>query len=571
MLQDLFIKDFALIDSLSISFHEGLTIITGETGAGKSIIVGALNLLIGGRASAELIRTGAEEARVEALFHIGALPDVQDLMHSWDIPVDNHEVLVSRALTRSGRNKITIGGRPATLSMLTQLGSRLLDISGQYAQQLLLHDAHHLDILDGFANLEPLRREYEKLFAEFQQRADQLTNLMQRSQDRMLRKEMLEFQVQEIARASLRPGEEEALLEEKKILSHARLLQETTYRVYAHLYEDEHAVVSVLQQLAKSLNEVAHLDHSIAPMQHDITAAAMALEESARSLRSYTQKITVDPQRLEDIEARLAELYRLKKKYSASSVEEILSYQQKIEAELSELHDSSAHADTLRTNLAHAADQLWKLAAELSQKRHEAAALLKKKVEAELSDIGFRKARFTVALSSSERIPGDDPRDVVQGLTSRGKDTVQFFIAPNYGEDPKSLARIASGGELSRIVLAIKKIVAQKYQVATLIFDEVDAGIGGAIAEAVGVKLRAIAQQHQVICITHVPQIAVFGSSHFVVTKTTSNGRTVTSIAGLNEKERCTEIARMLGGKTISSKTLAHAQEMLNNARHTAS
>lgn len=570
MLQDLFIKDFALIDSLEVSFDEGLNIITGETGAGKSIIVGALNLLISGRASSELIRSGADEARVEALFNFSSLPEVRELLRAWDMPCEADELIISRAVSRSGRNRITINGRPATLHMLTQMGGYLLDISGQYSQQLLLQDSYHIDILDGFADLEDIRRTYEDLYTSFQRLADQLNNLTRRSHEIAQRRELLEFQHQEISRACLRPGEEEELLEEKKIISSARMLQETTYGVYAQLYEDEHAVVPLLQQLAKALNEASSVDKTLSPIQQDLQAAVISLEDCARSLCSYSQKISVDPQRLEDIEARLAELHRLKKKYG-HSIQDILSYHRDIEKELAELQEGSISADSLRKSLAEHADRLWELAETLSRKRREAAAVLKKKIEAELSEIGFRKASFTVAISSAERLPYEDPREAVQGLTNRGKDTVQFYISPNYGEEEKPLSRIASGGELSRIVLAIKRIAAQKYRVATLVFDEVDAGIGGAVAESVGAKLRDIARRHQVICITHVPQIAVFGTSHFAVTKTSSRGRTVTTITPLNEKDRQTEIARMLGGKHISSKTLAHAKEMLDNAQRTNS
>ncbi|MCX8043768.1 MAG: DNA repair protein RecN [Desulfobacterota bacterium] len=569
MLQHLFIKDFALINAIDVSFHDGLTIITGETGAGKSIIVGALNLLIGGRASADLIRTGAEEARVEAVFNVSGLTNVQELLRSWDMSCDGGELLVSRSVSRTGKNKIMIAGRPATLQMLTQLGSLLLDISGQYSQQLLLHEAHHIDILDGFANLEEIRQEYETLYATFLKVADQLRTVTKRSLELAQRKELLEFQYQEIARADLRPGEEELLLEEKKVAVNARMLQEATYGVYARLYEDEQAVVPTLQQLAKALSDAAAIDHTIAPFQNDIRAAAISLEDCARSLCRYAQNISIDPRRLEDIEERLAELYRLKKKYG-QSIEDILAYHRTIEQELAQLHEGSSHIDTLTKNLAVYADRLWSIAESLTQKRIEAGKELKQRVEAELADIGFRQARFTVAVTAAERVPTDNPCDGIQGLTTRGRDSVQFFIAPNTGESEKPLSRIASGGELSRIVLAIKKIVAQKYSVATLVFDEVDAGIGGAVAEAVGMKLRDIARQHQVICITHVPQIAVFGSSHFTVTKTISHGRTVTSIAELTEKERPSEIARMLGGKNLSAKTLAHAREMLNNARRTS-
>lgn len=570
MLQELFIKDFALIDELALSFSNGLTMITGETGAGKSIIVGALNLLIGGRASADLIRTGADEARVEAVFSIADLPEVKNMLRDWDIAPDGNDLIVRRAVSRAGKNRITIAGRPATLQMLGQLGGRLLDISGQYAQQLLLHENHHLDILDGFGNLEELRREYATLFATYQETAQRLTTLTQRSRDIAQRRDLLAFQEQEIARAALQPGEEERLVEEKAVLSHARQLQEATYGAYARLYEDDTAIVPAVNQLAKALQEAAALDGSIRDLLHELSGAALTLEECARSLRTYAQKITLDPQRLDDIEARLAELHRLKRKYGPT-VEDVLAYHATIRDELDALQENATHAADLRRELGEQAERLWSLAETLTRKRTQAAAAFKKKVEAELSDIGFRKALFAPVFETAQRSPCDDPLDAVQGLTDRGGDTVRFHIAPNQGEESKPLSRIASGGELSRIVLAIKRIVARKYGVATLVFDEVDAGIGGAVAEAVGIKLRDIAHRHQVLCITHVPQIAVYGTAHFSVAKAVAGGRTVTTVTALDAAARRDEIARMLGGKNISPKTIAHAQEMLLNAQRAAS
>lgn len=565
MLLELVVKDFAIIDSLQLQLMNGLNILSGETGAGKSIIVGALGLLMGGRASSELIRTGTNEAVVEASFDITDNPNIKDLLLSWGVETDDDLLIIRRTIARDGKNRIFIGDRLATIRMLSQVGGRLIDISGQYSQQLLLQVERHIDILDAFGDVLGRREQYRKLYNAFYVIAGEMKALVDQEDQRLKRRELVTFQNDEIIKARLIPGEEEDLRKEKIILSNARRLYEKTYGVYTRLYEDDGACLNILKSNLREIEEAAGIDSSLASLKENFESALINLEDSAFSLRSYAEKINFDSERLEALEVRLDEIQSLKRKYG-NSIDEILSYQQEIERELEGIEGNSRRIEELRAELNQLADKLWELAEQLSKKRAKAVKILKKEVESELNTIGMQKAEFFTKVAKTDKSSFMGPESVMDGLNANGMDRVEFFISPNQGEDPKPLSRIASGGEISRIVLALKKILAANYRVPTLLFDEVDAGIGGAVAEAVGGKLKEIAISHQVLCITHLPQIACFGSSHYCVVKKTSDGRTVTNVELLDNEGRLEEISRMLGGKKISEKTRAHAAEMLRNA-----
>lgn len=562
MLRYLHIKNFALIDSLQLTLQGGLNIISGETGAGKSIIVGALNLLLGGRASADLIRSGADEALVEAAFDLAESPEVKSDLRNWDIADNDGELIIRRVLSRSGKNKIVINDRMATMQMLAQLGGRLIDISGQYSQQLLLQADNHLDILDHYGGLHMLRATYLQCFTAYNQKLRELADLREREQHKAQRRELLSFQRDEIDNAQLCSGEEEELLQERTILANAAKLYERTYGAYVSLYEADDAVLGNLKKIIGALHDAAAIDPALRSQSEQVNSAVIGLEDVAWSLRAYAEKLPTDSSRLEQVESRLNELLRLKKKYG-KSVEELLSYRQEIEQELKDLTGAAQRIETLTQELATDARKLWTLAEELSAKREKAAARLKKSIEEELATIGMKKTAFSTIFQKAPQLSAHDPASAVAGLDARGMDRAEFYISPNVGEEARPLSRIASGGELSRIVLAIKKILARNYRVATLLFDEVDAGIGGAIAEAVGEKLQEIAQNHQVLCITHLPQIACFGTAHYSVRKCEQAGRTVTTVKLLDAEERVDEITRMLAGKEVTDKTRAHAREML--------
>ncbi len=565
MLCDLFIKDFAIIDALHLSFSRGLNILSGETGAGKSIIVGALNIMLGGRVSADLIRTGKDEAIVEALFSIEGCDEVKQSLHAWGVHTGGDQLVIRRIISKSGKNKVFISDQLATIQMLTQLGGYLIDISGQYSQQLLLQTERHLDILDTYGGLLPLRSRYQEGFDEFTLNAQDLASLVNAERDKEHRKELLAFQNEEIEKAQFSAGEEDALLNERKIVANAERLYERTYGVYTSIYEAENPLLGALKKSVAAVAEAAAIDTGLNSLKENLNSIVISLEDAALSLRAYADKIPVEPGRLEHVENRLAEIQRMKKKYG-KSVAEILLYQEEIQKQLKSIESSSQRVEELKKELQKRSGELWKIAEELSEKRTKAASRLKKNIETELATIGMGKTEFLTMLEKVEKPSADDATFGLGRLHSRGMDSLEYYIAPNVGEEPRPLSRIASGGELSRIVLAIKMILASHYHVATLLFDEVDTGIGGAVAEAVGEKLKEIAKTHQVLCITHLPQIACFGTTHFSVQKNIQNDRTVTAVQLLDKDERVEEITRMLGGKQISDTTRAHALEMLKDA-----
>jgi DNA repair protein RecN (Recombination protein N) len=567
MLLDLFIRDFAIIESLHVSFAAGLTMITGETGAGKSILVGALSLLMGGRASAEMIRSGSDEAVVEAVFDIAQTHEIKKVLASLGLVTEEgDQLLIRRSISRTGKNRIMIGDRLATMQMLAQLSGMLVDISGQYSQQLLLQADKHIELLDAYGGLLPLRAHYYEKYTRYQMLAAELNSLTTLRHTAVRRRELIAFQHDEISHARLSTAEEDLLVQERKVVASAQSLYEKTFGLYTALYEDEQSSLEILKKLSHELRDAAAIDTSLSSAHDMFESYLLGIEDTALLLRDYAEKITMDPARLDQIETRLDELHRLKKKYG-KTIPEIIHYLDEISLELESIDDSGSRIDKITGELLDLSNQLWALAAELSDGRIKAAQNLRKKVEAELASIGMKKNSFTAKIKTAERLNDDDPVHVCTGLTSLGMDTVEFYISPNQGEEPKPLSRIASGGEISRIVLALKKIIAHNYKVPTLLFDEVDAGIGGAVAESVGIKLKEIATSHQVLCITHLPQIACFGSHHLSVQKYTKNGRTFTSIVQLDAKGRVTELSRMLGGMKISEATRKHAYEMLSIAQ----
>jgi DNA repair protein RecN (Recombination protein N) len=565
MLQQLRIRNFAIIQTLDVSFEEGLTTLSGETGAGKSIVVGALGLLLGGRASAEMIRTGSEEATVEAVFDVVGNSDLVRDAADAGLDISEESLILRRVISRSGRNKIYIGNSAATLQQLAFIGGRLLDISGQYSQQMLLQVENHGSILDAFAAHQSLLHDYEAAYTAFQQGVRELRDLQAGEARSREQQDLLQFQYAEIEQARVQPGEDEALEHERTVLQNARSLYERAWGTYQQLYEDEQSCLGALQRMARDIAQAADIDPQLRAPCDQLQQAAAVMEDAAFDLRAYAERIVVDPQRLEDVENRLELLQRLKRKYGGT-LESVLERFDECSRALANISGGSVRIEELQASLMLQCDGLWNKAAELSKRRRSAAETLQKKIARELSSIGMPRAVFICGIDTAARPEDGEPEARAAGLGSSGCDSVEFSIVTNQGEDPKPLSKIASGGELSRIVLALKKILARNYSVPTLLFDEVDAGIGGAVAHAVGLKLKEIAQDHQVLCITHLPQIACFGNHHFSVSKTTCDGRTSTQVAQLDKQERLEEIARMLGGRHITEATFAHARDMLAQA-----
>lgn len=573
MLRELRIKNFAIIEDLNLSFSEGLNILSGETGAGKSIIMGALALLLGGRASAEMIRSSEEGAVVEALFEVEPGSAINHQLEAWGIAGEEN-LLVKRMVSRTGKSKSFINGSLATLQMLSRLGVDLISISGQHEHQALLQVDRQIEILDLFGSLVPLRELVEKGYRKLREVSRRLDDLRKAEKDKTQRKELLRFQIKEIEDAHLKQGEDDRLREEEKILSNAQRLSELASAAHEAIYQGPGSAIERLRESLAKLKGVVSIDDSTNPIFSMLETTVFQLEDTAQLLSAYLRKIHFDQGRLEEIEVRLDEINKLKRKYGRS-LEEVICHREEAEKELEQIELNEEELGSLESEKRVIEKEVLGHALELSQRRNRAALQLNKKAENEFSSLGMKKTVFRVKIEKTRERAEDATPDGMQGggprVTEKGVDVVEFLIAPNPGEELRPLAKIASGGELSRIILALKRVVAQEKGPTTLIFDEVDSGIGGATAEVVGRKLKEIARQQQTLCITHLPQIASFADFHHSVYKKVQNGRTLTFVKKLDSsEEREEEIARMLGGTTITTKTREHAREMLKGARRRA-
>ncbi len=563
MLTELSIRNFAIIDDLRITFSDKLTILSGETGAGKSIIVNAMNLLLGSRANAKLIRTGSETAELEALFEVSPESDTAKIIAEQGFD-PSEGLIVRRIISNTDRHKIYINGRLSTMQALTEIAENLASISGQHEHQGLLKDDLHLHIIDQFAGLVPKRQKVGQLYHQILPLIAKLKKLTSQQHHQLEHLELLNFQKKEIIDASLKPGEDDALEQELLRLKNAGLILQTIIRSHDLLYGMQGAVVESLVEISKDLQKISEIDPKLVPKVKGLTDAAFQIEDISHELRSYMENIEMDEKRLEQIEARLEMIRKLKRKYGGS-IESVVSHLQTIERELSNFENISENIEYVKEELDNLNQKIIAKALLLSEERKKAAQKLSQKVESELADLKMSGTRFVVAIlqPATENPPSPYLYIGNSSVSENGLDRAEFMIAPNVGEDLKPLTNIASGGELSRVVLALKAILAKNDSVETIVFDEVDAGIGGDVAEMVGKKLLTLSKHHQIICITHLPQIAKFGDHHFRISKQVRDGRTRTTIEPIPENDRVRELARMLGGVEITRATLDHAAEML--------
>ncbi len=561
MLKELNIKNIAIIDQLRVEFTPGLNVFTGETGAGKSIIVDALNLALGERANADLIRTGCQEAVVEAAFELSGrgTADVKALLSEQGIETDpGEDLIVRRVLSSSGKNKVYINGSLANLTTLSAVGANLADIHGQHEHQSLLSLEHQMEMLDSFGGYSALLDEVVADYRRLLDKRNVLAALQENERDRAQREDMLRFQKNEIEATMLKPGEDQELANAQKVMANAEKLASLSAMVDEVLYSSDDSALARLKKAISGLKDVVAIDNSIVGALELCESGRAQIEEAAREIASYHSHAESDPQRLEQIGDRLDLIQKFKKKYG-NTIEEIIDFGAKASVALERMERSTEEIENLKSGIQEIKFGLTDKANQLSKKRGEAARELEKKIETELSHLGMKKTTFTVKITQE---PGGDTFNGLK-LGPRGADRVEFLISPNPGEEPRSLARIASGGELSRIMLALKTILVEGDSIPTLVFDEVDAGIGGAVAEEVGKKLKRVATKRQVFCITHLPQIASMAGSHYGVSKSVKKDRTSAEVRLLGKQERVDEIARMLGGKTITDATIKHAEEMI--------
>ena len=563
MLKELSIRNFAIIDDLKINFSAGLTILSGETGAGKSIILNAVNLLLGSRASTDLVRTGAETAELEGLFQISQSGSIAESLsvHGYE---PGEGLLIRRIISRSDGNRVYVNGRLATIGLLNTVTENLASISGQHAHQGLLKEEQHLLILDQFGSLMVLRRQTYDNYHQILPLVEKLNRLNTIRQRRAEHIELLTFQKKEIIAANPILEEDTGLENERLRLKNAETLYQTVYRSIEELYGSSGSVIERVLEVKKNLANAGRIDSQLAAKADSLGTAAYQIEDLVEELRSHLNLIEMDEQRLETVEERLDTLNKLKRKYGGS-IEAVFSQLETIEQELSKVENISEQIKEVEDTLFKLHAQLKRRSMQLSKKRKKAAEIFALKLAEELDSLNMPHTDFEVIL---QPIAAKEKASIYLKsdhhiLTETGVDRATFMIAPNPGEELKPLAGIASGGELSRVVLALKALLAETGAVETIVFDEVDAGIGGVTAEVVGRKLYELACHHQIICITHLPQIAKFGGHHFSITKHVTAGRTQTAIQPLSKKDRYREIARMLGGKKITQTTLDHARELL--------
>jgi DNA repair protein RecN (Recombination protein N) len=621
MLLELNIKDFAIIDNLHLRLHRLFNVFTGETGAGKSIIIDAMSALLGGKIGVEVVRAGTDRATVEGVFSIEALPPISDewkpfeatlnadgngtgtllhgsspvnaeqsntnhadvesadarvalatLLHTYDITPEDGHLILSRDIFSSGRTVGRINGRTVTQQVLQQVASWLVDIHGQSEHMSLLRPEQHVNFLDRYAELLPLREQLSTKVTEWRNARKTLLSMQENERELARRAEFLRYEIEEIEKAELQPDETEELEKERTVLNSAERLRELCTLVYGSIKgedtgEDFQSALDLLRPALKALNELSHLDKNLEEHETNLSEAIFRLEDVAASISSYESDIENDPQRLTEVEERLDLIARLKRKYGVTSIEEILQRSADDQAELETIVHRDELIESLQKQDGLLRQEIGRIAQGISERRREAARLLSISMEEQLDDLNMKRARFSVEIEQDS-----DPNGVPASINGQpeqlyacdvtGIDRVQFLIAPNPGEPFKPLTKIASGGETSRLMLALKSILAAADATPTLIFDEIDAGISGRSGQIVGEKLWQLTRNHQVICVTHLPQIAAFADTHYNVNKQVYDERTITLVNELRPEQRVREIAYILGGNATDF-SMKSAEEML--------
>jgi DNA repair protein RecN (Recombination protein N) len=554
MLLELVVENYAVVERLRVHFHAGLNLLTGETGSGKSIVVDALGLLLGARASADMIRTGESRARIAGIFDVKEHAAVRRLLEPAGIEIEEGELLVEREVLAGGKSRAFVGSRPVAASLLRELAPLLADIHGQHDQQLLFSAEAQREMLDTFAASGELLDRVGAVYREWRGTAAELEEIERGEQEKLRLLDLWSFQRKEIEAAALQPDEEVALENERRVLQNVQKLQESAEIAYSAIYDSPESAVSLTRIAGKRLDELLRIDPVLEPLREHLKAADLSLQEVSYGLRDYLSGLEANPGRLEEVENRLAAIDRLKRKYG-QSIPEILDFFDDVRRQIAAVEHAGERMEELRKAQTRLADEFGKLAAELTERRAGAARKLEKKVEAELAQLAMERTVFRVDLSPAE-------------WSADGADRVAFLVSPNVGEEPRPLEKVASGGEISRIALALKTCLAapKSKMVRTLVFDEVDTGVGGGAAEGVGRRLKKLAAANQVLCVTHLPQIASFADHHYSVEKQEAGGRTVAVIEELDAAARTREVGRMLSGHKLTPEALKHAEQLIRSA-----
>lgn len=550
MLVELLVENFAVADRVRVRLHAGLNVLTGETGSGKSLIVDSLGLLFGGRASAEAVRSGAERARIAGIFELPGHQEVLALLEAAGVDSDEGELLVEREILANGKSRAFVGSKPVAASFLRELAPYLGDIHGQHDQQRLFGAKEQMAMLDGFAGSDT--QSVAKLWRQLRELSSELAELDRQEQEMLQKQDLWRFQKEEIESAALKANEDHELEQELRVLANVVRLKEQAGGAFALLSESEGSASEMLSAALKQLNELRRIDASLDNLVETLRSAETAVADAARDLGRYLDRLEADPGRLSFVESRLADIDKLRRKYG-HSVNDILDHLLKVTADLELVENASVNRDQMREQLASLRLAYASASATLTAQRRQAATKLEKRVENELKDLNMERSRFVVSLQAAE-------------WGESGADALQFLISTNLGEEAKALDRVASGGELSRLALALKVALlgnTPESGMRTLVFDEVDAGIGGNAAEQVGRKLKALSQGNQLLCVTHLAQIAAFGDTHFAVEKQEAQGRTHSVVTALEGEGRVKEIARMIGGQRLGEEALRYASQLI--------
>jgi len=567
VLLELRVKDYAIMEDLVLQFAEGLNVLTGETGTGKSIIIDALSLLLGEKADPELIRTGSPKAIVEGVFDLSKNSKLRETAGKLGIELENGVLYVKRIVSREGRGRHQINESSVPLSVLKKIGDEALDIHGQHQHQSLLNTDKHLELLDGFGNLTADREKFSELWRKYTSKLNELEKIKEESRTLRERKDFATFQKNEIELADLHPEEDVNLEREREILENFEKLVTNLAQVHSLLYEADDSVFTSVSTCIRYLDQASKIDPSVSVSAERLRTCHSEIEETSKILESYLVQKEFDSERLDQIHKRLDLLGKLKRKYG-KTIREVLLKAKELEEELAGLDRLDERRSSVEVELERLRGEVEREALRLSEERKTIAAELEKRVIRELTDLGMGNVQFRIVVE-----PEEDPQGLLRmgerrySLGPTGMDMVEFLISPNVGEELKPLRKTASGGELSRIMLSIKSILAKIDEIPILVFDEIDVGIGGRTAEAVGRKLRNVSSKRQVLCITHLPQIAAYGDVHYLVNKYESGGRTRTEVRRLKFEERVEEMARMLGGEEITDLTRQAAAQLLNRVK----
>ncbi len=562
MLESLRIKNFAIIEDLSLNFSEGMTVLTGETGAGKSIIIDAVGLLAGGRGSAEFVRFGAKKCVLEGEFSFNPTADLIELLEQHEIEHDASMLLIQREIFSAGRTVCRINGSIVTIAVLKDIGSHLIDIHGQNEHQELMVTENHSHLLDFFGPKELLaiKKDYQKVYREYKQLVREREQWVFNEQELAQRLDILRYQVEEIKAAQLQPNEEEGLLEEEKKLANHQAIVEALSSSYAALQGEEYSGLDSVGKAMEKMATVESIDESFKSISESLSSAFFQIQEAASDIYAELDGLEYDEERLNEIEERLNFIQQLKRKYG-NSVESILDHYEKSDNELKQLENREEQVDGLSKKIVATQTEAVKRAKELSELRKQTALRLEERIQEQLKELYMEKVKFSVVFKGAEQTDAEDVH-----LTEQGFDKIEFFVSTNPGEPLKALSKVASGGELSRMMLAMKTIFSQSQGITSIIFDEVDTGVSGRVAQAIADKIYSVAKHSQVLCITHLPQVAAMADQHLYIKKSIDKERTSTSVEMLIENERVEEIARMLSGDELTQLTKETADELLKLA-----